>query len=519
MSNHPAFMPTSETSKPCFSADDHPELDALLTDSCLEPSERTELVACARASGATRRQLPGVLRQARFRLLRLRDTLSRGLAVGPTQTDVTAALARARAALQAGPAFSMENAERSFGEALTRCLEQQATMPGTVASIAAGQAEAAAIGQDHRWAAVLYGRAAAIPGLPVAAQWRMQHERAAVLEELGREYGDNSALTEAVQLYEQTALPLAAQSERPDDWSTTQHCLGNALGILGQRGRGVRLLERSVAAFENALRARSRERSPADWAATRRGLGNALGILAQRQGDTDMLVRAVSHFESALEADIPEQAPGDRAMTRHHLGTALLTLGQLKRDSSVLARSIDAYRQVLQEWRRERTPLDWAKTQNCLGTALRVRGEQGGDPRELEQAVAAHRNALAVWTRQHWPEEWALTQNNVAAALHRLGERENNTRHLIDALAAYGNALREWRREDKPIAWAMTTANLADVRRRLAEYTGDVEMSRRAVSDFEMVAAVFHDASHARYYELAKEQLAVARKLAAELAA
>jgi hypothetical protein len=84
MSNNPASVMTSATSNPCFWIDDQPHLEALLTDSGLEPSERRQLVACARASGATRRQLPGVLRQARFRLLRLRDTMSRGLAVGPT---------------------------------------------------------------------------------------------------------------------------------------------------------------------------------------------------------------------------------------------------------------------------------------------------------------------------------------------------------------------------------------------------------------------------------------------------
>jgi tetratricopeptide (TPR) repeat protein len=461
-----------------------------------------------------------VLGRAGSRLLRLRDKTTGELAVGLTQADdVTAALARAREALQAGPALSIETADRSFGEALASCLAQQVTVPRMVASIAAGQAETAAIRQDHRRAADLYAQAAATPGLAVAEQWRMQHERAAVLEELGREHGDNRALEEAEELYEQTVLSLAPQSERPDDWSATQHRLGNALGILGQRGRGVRHLERSVAAFENALRARSPEHSPADWAETRRGLGNALGILAQRQGDTDMLRRAVAEFESALEVITCEQAPGDWAMTQYHLGTALLTLGQLTRDSSVLARSIDAYRLVLQVWTQERAPLDWAKTRNALGTGLRVRGEQGGDPRELEQAVAAHRSALAVWTRESWPEEWALTQNNVAAALHRLGEREHDTGHLRDALAAYHNALQELRRQDKPISWAMTTANLADVRRSLAEQTGNIELSRQAVSDFELVAEVFHDASHARYYELAKERLAVARKLVAELAA
>jgi hypothetical protein len=63
----------------------------------------------------------------------------------------------------------------------------------------------------------------------------------------------------------------------------------------------------------------------------------------------------------------------------------------------------------------------------------------------------------------------------------------------------------------------MTMANLGDARRDLAERTRDVEMSRRAISDFEAVAEVFRDASHPRYYHLAKEKLAVARKLAAEL--
>lgn len=512
-------MPTAEPAHVASDSTEHPpEIEALAHELGLGQSQLDYLAGCARDQGATRQQLPGALRQAGSRLGKLRNHALPDLASEPLTDAVAAALVRADAALQSGPAFSLEMADQALGEALAHYLEHKQTLPGIVAVMIAGQAEVAAVAQHHRRAADLYDRAATTPGLSGAAKWQYQYQRAAVLEERGREYRDNDALRDAIDVYETQVLPLAPQSDRPDDWSATQHALGNALGILGQRGRGVRSLERSVAAFEEALRERRREHAPLDWAASRHGLGNALGILAQRQADIDLLERAVSEFENALEVRNQEQTPWDWAMTQYHLGTALLTLGQLKRDTSLLARSIDAYRQALSEWIRERAPLDWARTQSSLGTALRVRGEQGGDPRELEQAGAAYRSALTVWTREQWPEEWALTQNNLGAALHRLGERENHAGFLGEAVGAYENALQELHREQRPIAWAMTRANLGDVRRGLAELSRDAELARQAVADFEAVATVFHDASHPQYYHLAKEQLAVARKLAAALA-
>lgn len=517
-----ASMPRTETSAPSHSmvgaSDYPPDIDALAKEHGLDQSELGSLVALARASGAARQQLPGVLRQACSRLVNLRSHGFRELAGALPAGETAAAVARAQEALQAGAAFSLEMAERSFGEALAHSLQDNAATPDMVASIAAGQAEVAAAAQLHRKAAELYARVAQMPDLDEATQWRFQYGRAAVLEELGREYGDDEALREAVDLYENTVLPLAPRSERPADWSATQHALGNALGILGQRARGIHALERSIAAFEEALAERRQEDSPLDWAASRHGLGNALGILAQCQRDVAMLERAASELERALQARTRAEAPRDWAMNQYHLGTALLTLGQIKHDTSVLAGSIEAYRQVLEEWTPERAPLDWAKTQNSLGTALRARGEQGGDPRELGQAAAACRSALDVWTREQWPEEWAMVQNNLGAALHRLGERENDADFLGEAVTAYENALQELRRVDKPMAWAMTRANLGDVRRGLAERTRDVEMSRQAIADFEVVAEVFRDASHPQYYHLAKEQLSYARRLAAELA-
>ncbi|MFN2309016.1 MAG: hypothetical protein ABR553_04680 [Gammaproteobacteria bacterium] len=60
-------------------------------------------------------------------------------------------------------------------------------------------------------------------------------------------------------------------------------------------------------------------------------------------------------------------------------------------------------------------------------------------------------------------------------------------------------------------------ADLGDARRALAEQAGDADLCCLAIGDFEAVAKVFRDASHPQYYELAKERLAVARKLAVEL--
>jgi hypothetical protein len=63
----------------------------------------------------------------------------------------------------------------------------------------------------------------------------------------------------------------------------------------------------------------------------------------------------------------------------------------------------------------------------------------------------------------------------------------------------------------------MTTANLGGARKVLAECAQDVGISRVAVDDFQAAADVFHDASHAQYYELAGEQLAETRKLSAKI--
>ncbi|MGA7800001.1 MAG: tetratricopeptide repeat protein [Gammaproteobacteria bacterium] len=419
---------------------------------------------------------------------------------------------RAFRSLQSGKMLALEEGDAVFEQACRQCLELGGA-DELAARLRAVRAGIAALRLNHRRAAELYLQAASTPGLSVALQWRYQFERALVLEDRGRDFMDQTALEEAVAVYETRVLALTSREERPQEWATTHHHLGNTLGTFGQRQRGTWLLERAIDSFETALSERSRERDPLDWAATQNSRGNALGILAQRHGDTDMLERSVDAFEAALEVRTKEATPQDWAITQNNLAAAVLALGQRKKDKTILKRAADGYKNVLQVWSRERAPMDWAATMNNLGTALRVLGEHRKGPRTLEQSVAAYRSALSERTRGCAPQDWAMTQNNLGAALHKLGVREEAPQHLEAAVDAYEQALKEWTRERDGLTWAMTRANLAAARKALAELSGDVELVQAALADLQAAAGVFRDASHAQYYELVTEQIALLYKL------
>jgi len=108
-----------------------------------------------------------------------------------------------------------------------------------------------------------------------------------MLAEFGREFRNNTALEDAIRLYETSIIELAPRDERPDDWATTQHQLGNVLGLLGQRQHATIMLERAIKVFENLLSVRTREQNPLEWATAQDNYGNVLGILGQRQGHRD----------------------------------------------------------------------------------------------------------------------------------------------------------------------------------------------------------------------------------------
>ncbi len=105
------------------------------------------------------------------------------------------------------------------------------------AVLLAKQARSAADQHDYQRAAELYAEASTTRGLEKPLRWKYRNEQALMLAELGREGRNNTALEQAIELYEKTVMDLAPKSERPDDWATTQHNFGNVLGLLGQRQR------------------------------------------------------------------------------------------------------------------------------------------------------------------------------------------------------------------------------------------------------------------------------------------
>lgn len=492
------------------------ELHAACQNLPAQKSDLERLLVPMHEMQVSQQQVSGLLKQTWLRLEALRECQADVFGLAGQHPEIARLLEQAFRCLQSGETFSLDDANAAFEQAYRRCLERGCAAE-LAARLRAAQAQIAAAQLDYRRAGDLYAEAATTPELSVPLQWQFQSQHALVLEDLGREFMDNAALEEAIERYETEVLALAPRAGRPGDWAATQHHLGNALGILGQRRRGTRMLEKAIKAFECALSERCRERAPLEWAATQNSLGNTLGILAQRHADTEMLEKSVEAFQSALEERTREQSPHDWAMTQNNLGTALLALGQRKKDKTILRQASDAYKNVLPVWTRERVPLEWATTMNNLGTALRMLGEYRKGPRTLEQAVAACRSALAERTRARVPEAWAMTQNNLGAALHKLGERQQDAQALQAAVEAYANALEEWTRERVPMTWAMTMANLCAARKALAEQLEDVELARKVLADFRVVGEVFRDASHAQYYELVTEQVALTRKLEQKL--
>jgi len=111
-------------------------------------------------------------------------------------------------------------------------------------------------------------------------------EQALSFYDLGKDFGDNSALAEAIDIY-QAVLTERTRASEPLDWARAQMNLGDALSALGERESTTRRLEQAVEAFSAALEERSRERFPLDWAATQNGLGLALWRLGERENGTE----------------------------------------------------------------------------------------------------------------------------------------------------------------------------------------------------------------------------------------
>jgi hypothetical protein len=98
--------------------------------------------------------------------------------------------------------------------------------------------------EAYRQAAEHYGEAARIATVADTLKAREYLRlQANTLVTLGEEFGDNSALREAIGLL-QAVLAVGDPARDPLDWAMTQMNLGNALAALGVRESGTARLER-----------------------------------------------------------------------------------------------------------------------------------------------------------------------------------------------------------------------------------------------------------------------------------
>jgi hypothetical protein len=152
----------------------------------------------------------------------------------------------------------------------------------------------------YRQAAAHYAEASRIAAVADTLKGREYlRSQATTLVTLGEEFGDNSALQEAIRLLE-PMLAVSNQARDPLDWAGAQMNLGTGLATLGNRETGTARLEEAVAAFREALQERTRARVPLDWARTTGDQGVALMLLAERRGDAKMAKLAVQQIEAAF---------------------------------------------------------------------------------------------------------------------------------------------------------------------------------------------------------------------------
>jgi hypothetical protein len=88
----------------------------------------------------------------------------------------------------------------------------------------------------YRSAAAKYGEAASlVASFDIESRKKWLSAQASELYDQGDEFGDNSALVEAVEFYSQ-CVALTSRESAPLDWARTQNNLGTALETLGEQG-------------------------------------------------------------------------------------------------------------------------------------------------------------------------------------------------------------------------------------------------------------------------------------------
>lgn len=424
--------------------------------------------------------------------------------------DVAAVKAEALALIEAA---DFDGARRLFAEAREKIRGARQDRAREEAALLAAEAEVDRLELRYRDAVERYTEAASlVSGFDPVATVEYQWGQASTLQQLGKEFGDNPALLDAIAEWKEVARA-TSRDAKSDLWMAAQINLGSALQELGERESETTRLEESVTVYQTVMEHRTREQAPLKWAAAQNNLGNALLKLGERERGTARLEEAVTAYRTALEERTRERVPLDWAMTQNNLGNALLSLGERESGTIRLKEAVTAYRAALQEYTRERVPLGWATIQNNLGAVLQTLGLRESGTGWLEEAAIAYRTALEVRTRNRVPLNWATTQNNLGNALYELGSRESGTERLKEAVTAFRAALEEYSRERAPLNWAMTQNNLGVALQALGDRENGTARLEEAVAAFKVALEAFVAAEAGYYVSGTQQNLVTAQEM------
>ncbi|MDY6783435.1 MAG: tetratricopeptide repeat protein [Cyanobacteriota bacterium] len=242
-------------------------------------------------------------------------------------------------------------------------------------------------------------------------------------QELQPALGD---LEQAIQYYQEAIARVEEGESSPTQYAKIQNNLGAAYSDLARYGDSAGNLQRSIEAYQEALRHRPQELDPLKYGSTQNNLGTAYWHLAQQQNPTQNLRAAIAAYQEALAQYHPETASMQWAMIQNNLGTAYWNLAQREEPEVWLERAIECYSASLRYRTAETAPAACAATQNNLGTAYWhwSFSEMLTPQRQLEyleRAIAAYSVAAAIAEELSLKNPPVFVSFDLVAAYNNLG--------------------------------------------------------------------------------------------------
>lgn len=274
-------------------------------------------------------------------------------------------------------------------------------------------------------------------------------------------------LHQSIAAYE-SALAKRPAAVEPRRYAATQNNLGTAYWNLGQHESLTINLQRAIHAYSEALTIYDPEAEPLHYAMIQNNIGTAYWNLAQCDLDTDtpeksldatpeeLLQRAIAAYDEALKYRTREAVPVSHAATQNNLGTAYWHLANQPATAPTavqdcLIQAIAAYEQAITTSHNlgQPLPFDLTATRNNLASAYhqaatnRHGGLTASDRASyLDQALDQHIQALQGW--EAGSELYDTAMHGLIQTLRSVYEYQGNngqTKALSKVPAVYLSAV------------------------------------------------------------------------------